>query len=246
MPRRVPVLAASAAQVGSSFASKLAPAGLGGMALNTRFLQRSGVDPPVAVSSVGLNTAAGIVTHIGLLLAFAVWAGRSAFGSIELPDPVVVLYGMAAVAVFALAAMAVPAVRAQLSTRFVPVLRRSVSGVGAVLRRPSKLAMLVGGSALVSIAYVTSLFFALEAFGGGLTFAQVGAIYLTASAVATAAPTPGGLGALEAAVIAGLVAAGLDDDVAVPAVFLYRLATFWLPILPGWLCFTWLQRQEYV
>jgi undecaprenyl-diphosphatase len=64
--------------------------------------------------------------------------------------------------------------------------------------------------------------------------------------VATAAPTPGGLGALEAALIAGLVAAGVDKEIAVPAVFLYRLATFWLPILPGYLCFHWLRNEEFI
>ena len=54
------------------------------------------------------------------------------------------------------------------------------------------------------------------------------------------------LGALEAAVIAGLVAAGVPNQVAVPAVFLYRLATFWVPLLPGWIAFHYLQRAEYV
>ena len=86
----------------------------------------------------------------------------------------------------------------------------------------------------------------VEAFGGGLPFATVGAVYLVGSAVAQAAPTPGGLGAVEAALIAGLVAAGLDNTVAVPAVFFYRLFTFWVPILPGWLCFQWLQRNDYL
>jgi undecaprenyl-diphosphatase len=74
----------------------------------------------------------------------------------------------------------------------------------------------------------------------------VGAIYLAGSAVATAAPTPGGVGALEAALIAGLVAAGMSHTIALPAVFLYRLATFWLPILPGWVCFSWLKRRNYL
>jgi uncharacterized membrane protein YbhN (UPF0104 family) len=32
----------------------------------------------------------------------------------------------------------------------------------------------------------------------------------------------------------------------VPAVFLCRLFTFWIPVLPGWLSFTWLQRNNYV
>jgi undecaprenyl-diphosphatase len=70
--------------------------------------------------------------------------------------------------------------------------------------------------------------------------------FLVGSAVSQAAPTPGGLGAVEAALVDGLVAARLDNSVAVPSVFLYRLFTFWIPVLPGWLSFTWLQRNVYV
>ena len=96
-------------------------------------------------------------------------------------------------------------------------------------------------------ASLVALFFSIAAFGGSdLSFAQVGAIYLAAAAVATVAPTPGGLGALEAAAIAGLVAAGLPNATAVPAVFLFRLGTFWIPILPGWISLTYLQRSQYV
>jgi glycosyltransferase 2 family protein len=74
--------------------------------------------------------------------------------------------------------------------------------------------------------------------------ATIGAVYLVGSAVATAAPTPGGIGAVEAALIAGLTAAGLDKAIAVPAVFLFRLATFWIPILPGWIALTAMERSD--
>jgi uncharacterized membrane protein YbhN (UPF0104 family) len=33
---------------------------------------------------------------------------------------------------------------------------------------------------------------------------------------------------------------------AVSAVLMFRLATFWLPVAPGWLCWRVLQRREYV
>jgi uncharacterized membrane protein YbhN (UPF0104 family) len=38
----------------------------------------------------------------------------------------------------------------------------------------------------------------------------------------------------------------MPGSVAVPSVFLIRLATFWLPILPGWASFTWLRRTEHI
>lgn len=246
VPVRLRTMPTYLAQVASSFASKLAPAGLGGMALNTRYLQRSGVETASAASAVGLNTVAGVLTHVLLLLTFAVWAGRDAFGSVRLPDPQVLLYGVVVVAVLAGIGFAIPAVREAVRERLVPQLRQSVASVASVLRRPTKVAMVLGGSAFVTLAYIGALYFSTRAFGADFSFAQVGAVYLVGAAIGTAAPTPGGLGALEAAVIAGLVAAGMDNTVAVPSVFLYRLATYWLPILPGWLCFTYLQRREVI
>ena len=128
-----------------------------------------------------------------------------------------------------------------------PILRRSLGGLTGTLRHPTKVALLLGGSAVVTFSFIVALFFSIEAFGGSdLSFAQVGSIYLVASAIATLAPTPGGLGALEAAAIAGLVAAGMPNDVAVPSVFLFRLATFWIPVVPGWIALTYLERAEYL
>ena len=52
-----------------------------------------------------------------------------------------------------------------------------------------------------------------------------------------------GSASVEAVLIAGLTAVGVDKEIAVPSVFLFRLATFWLPVLPGWLAFHHLTRR---
>jgi uncharacterized membrane protein YbhN (UPF0104 family) len=67
---------------------------------------------------------------------------------------------------------------------------------------------------------------------------------LAGDAVGAVAPTPGGLGAVEAALSAGVVTAGMAGASAVSAVLLFRLATFWLPVPSGWLALRWLQRQS--
>ncbi len=246
VPNRLSAGPLLAASLGSSFASKLAPAGLGGMALNVRFLQKQGVDRAVAVSGVGLDTIAGIAGHLSLIGIFIVWAGRDAFGSFSLPDPKWFIVGIGVTVALVLLSLAIGPVRRMIFEKLLPVLARAFDGVGSVLRRPVKVAMLLGGSILLTLAYLTTLYFSIQAFGGGLAFATIGAVFLVGSAVAQAAPTPGGLGAVEAALIGGLVAAGLDNSIAVPAVFLYRLFTFWLPVVPGWLSFTWLQRNDYL
>lgn len=246
VPNRLPTVPTFLAQFAASFTSKLAPAAVGGMALNVRYLQKAGVPSAIAATGIGLDALGGFVTHVILLALFLVWAGRSAFGTFHLPNPEALLAGAGVVLLLAIVVLAVPWVRHVLATKLVPILKRATHGVNVVLHSPTKLLLLLGGSTIVTVNYLTCLYFSVRAFGGDLRYAQVGAIYLAGAAVATAAPTPGGLGAIEAALIGGLVAAGLDNTVAVPAVFLYRLGTFWLPILPGWLSLAWLRRAKYV
>ena len=61
-----------------------------------------------------------------------------------------------------------------------------------------------------------------------------------------AAVRAGRLGAIEAALVAGLTGVGLSSGAAVSAVLTYRLATYWLPVAPGWICLGFLQRGDYV
>ena len=46
--------------------------------------------------------------------------------------------------------------------------------------------------------------------------------------------------------LAGLTGIGISSGPAVSAVLLYRLATYWLPVLPGWYSWRLLQRTGYV
>jgi glycosyltransferase 2 family protein len=99
---------------------------------------------------------------------------------------------------------------------------------------------------LITLAYIGGLAASVQAFGGGPGIILIGAVYLGAAAIAAAAPSPGGLGAIEAALVAGLTGVGMQAGPAVSAVLLYRLATYWLPVAPGWLSWRALVRREYV
>jgi glycosyltransferase 2 family protein len=125
----------------------------------------------------------------------------------------------------------------------VPALARGVSGLGELARQPGRLAPGLFGALLMTAAYSLALWLSVQAFRGDAPLAAVTVVYLAGNAIGSAAPTPGGVGAVEAALIAGLTAAGVPAASAVPAVLLFRVATFWLPALPGWWAFTSLQRS---
>jgi glycosyltransferase 2 family protein len=246
VPDRLPPWPTFVAQVGASFVNWVTPAKVGGLALGARFMERQGVHAAVAVTGAGINAAAGAVMHVALLAIFAVAVGVRGLGGVHTPSPRTLLWvGLGILAVSGLVA-AVPAGRRLVYRHVVPSLERAFHGIRKLAVHPGKLALLFGGSALVTLSYALGLVYCVEAFGGGLPVAAIVAAYLVGAAIAQAAPTPGGIGAVEAALIAALTAAGLDKETAVPAVFLFRLATFWLPILPGWLAFTWLQRTDRI
>lgn len=233
VPQRVPFLSSVMAQFAGTFINRITPVKVGGMATNVRFLQKNGVDTSVAVAGIGVSSVGTFIIHMSLLIMSAVFIGRNAGDFIELPSTNAVLVGLVVVFTLAGAVWFLPAGRKILKTKVWPVLKRSGQGVAQVATSPKAATMLFGGAFVMIMSYITALWFSLEAFGGGLSFVGIALVFLAGQALGQAAPTPGGIGATEAAMIAAMTALGLDASIAVPTVFLYRIATFWLPIVPG-------------
>jgi uncharacterized protein (TIRG00374 family) len=105
--------------------------------------------------------------------------------------------------------------------------------------------MTVGVSAnlLLTSCYVLALYAALLAVGAHPPVLATAAVFLAGNTVGSFAPTPGGLGAIEAVMTAGLTAIGIPAHEAVPSVLLFRVATFWLPIPAGWISYVILERK---
>lgn len=245
VPERVPFLRTAAAQVAGSFVKIVAPAAVGGVALNTRFLQRAGVRPGLAVASVGASQLFGLGCHILMLLSFGYLTGTEKTPSLS-PSRTVIA-GLLTVAVFILVVTSVPLLRKFVSTRVRSLFAGVVPRMLDVLQRPQKLVTGIGGMLLLTACFVMCLDASIRAFGNeettSLSLASVAVVFLAGNALGSAAPTPGGVGAVEATLTVGLIAVGLPKEVAAPAVLLYRLLTLWLPVLPGWLFFNHLTRK---
>jgi uncharacterized protein (TIRG00374 family) len=226
-----------------SFVNRVTPAKVGGMALNLRFLQKQGVETTVAAASVGLYQGVGLMVHLCLLAVFAVWAGKTVNFAKLLPSGTVILAVIAGILVVIGVAVGTPKLRRLFVSKVKPELGKIGANLRDLVRHPVRLVVMVSGSAILTLSYVGALWASIQAFGGGLPIAGIAVVFLAGASIASAAPTPGGIGAVEAALVAGLTALGLASTVAVPAVFLYRLATFWIPVLPGWAGFTVLQRR---
>jgi len=231
-------------QLAVAFSGLVAPSAIGNIALNLRYLQRAGVNPAVAGGSVGLAQLAQFSSYFVLLLLSSVLAGTGQRASFT--PPLAAVIGMIVVVALLLAGLAVPAGRRLIIGRFLPVIRRVVPRVVAIFQDPRKVVTLFSGALLLDLSFVAALTCATRAFGATPSIAAVAVVYFAGAIIGSAVPTPGGLGGVEAALSAGLVAVGLDVSVAVSSVLLFRLCTYWLPIPFGWASLTYLQRVNAI
>ncbi|HEX2903030.1 MAG TPA: flippase-like domain-containing protein [Jatrophihabitans sp.] len=231
-------------QVAAAFAGFVTPPSVGGLAINIRYLRKARVSITGAATSVGLSQVVNGVSHVLLLIGFAAATGASAPHSLPIPGWAFLAIGVLVAA--AALSLTVPAVRRWALGRLLPPLREAAPRLLALVTSPVKLAEGVFGALLLNACYIGALWFSVHAFAGDVRFSQVAVVYLAGAAIGSAAPTPGGLGAVEVALATGLAAAGMASSAAISAVLLFRLATFWLPVPAGWLAFQWLQRREAI
>jgi putative heme transporter len=101
------------------------------------------------------------------------------------------------------------------------------------VRNPSRGALAIGGAVGFWAANIAVLWASFEAFGGDVPFAvlvQGFFVGMTANLI----PSPaGGVGSVDAGMIGAFVLFGMPSEIVFPAVLMYRVIAFWLPIPPG-------------
>lgn len=102
-----------------------------------------------------------------------------------------------------------------------------------------------GWSALHRGADVACLGFACWAVGAEPSFAGLLLAFAAAKAVGSIPLAPGGLGFVDGALIATLTAAGATAPQALAAVFVYRIASYIMVALVGWIVFVVLFRNNH-
>ncbi len=233
-------------QVANTFAATTTPAGVGGLALSTRFLQKGGLSTARATAAVALQQSVQVIVHVILLILFSTMAGASADLSHFVPSSTI-LYLIAGLALGLIGAfLAVPKLRRWLSSSLRPKLQEVGDDLIKLAREPQRLALIVLGAAGTTLGAALALWASVEAFGGTTSFVTVTVVTMVGGTLASAAPTPGGVGAVEAALIGGLAAFGVPAAIGVPAVLLYRVLTCWLPVFIGWPVMRWLTKNDMI
>ena len=219
-------------------------------AVRVRFFQRQGYDAAAAVSAGAIATTAswtvkGLLFLIAIPFAAGTFQAPSGSGGHQAAVWVILAVILAAGIAAALIAL-MPRLRRLVSRRIRPHLVNIWANVKTIATEPHKIVYVLGGSTLAQLLVILALGTSLHAVGQHASIATLIAVNTFAGLIGGAVPIPGGLGVVEAGLIAGLTAAGIPQDQAVAAVLIQRFFTSYLPPVWGWATLAWMRRREYV
>jgi uncharacterized protein (TIRG00374 family) len=247
--RRLPAGRTILVQFAAAAANRVTPGGVGGMAVNARFLRTQ----KLSSGTVGAALSLSAMAHIGIATV-----GVLAMGPTITRLPIahsLVTARVGGLPVMVVALVAVPLIvwwlakaarsRLRIDERVSAAIHDASSALSSASRQPKRLALLLAATAGVKATNLLALLAATWAFDGDIADWRIAVVYLVGVPVAEAIPTPGGIGGVDAVLVAGLARVGTSTAGAViAAVIVFRLLTFWAPIVPGVISAGLLRRQH--
>lgn len=224
-------------QVASGFTNRLLPAGLGGIGLIAQYLRTQKHTTSEAVTVVGVDNIVGIIGHFMLFFVTVVLANVSSTA----------VHGPHISWIFVVASILVLAFFG-LQRHIREAIQKFFTSIGHDLKgywhHPIKLMLAFLSSLLLTVLYVGTLWACARGVGAALSFPKILVVFTAGSLLGNATPTPGGLVGVEAGLFGGFVAYGVSSGAALAAAILYRLLTYWLPIVPGVVAF-WIAQRKF-
>jgi uncharacterized membrane protein YbhN (UPF0104 family) len=230
-------------QFAGAFISKLLPQSVGSLTVNTYYLTAAGHTITQSASVMALNALTSSIGFGLIIIAAIIFGGSSMLGNIQHKDhnTLVIIGILIAVSIILWFVV---------HMRF---FKQKVSGFIASLwdnfktykEQPSKVLWGIVSNAAGSMTGITALYLCGHAVGLPITLPQVVLSYAFGSIAGNLVPTPGGLGGAEAGLYAGFVLAGYDESASFAAVMIYRMITYWMPIIPGYLFFRNLRKTTF-
>lgn len=230
-------------QLAGMFANRLLPAGVGGIGVNYAYLRKAKHTRNQAISVVTANNTMGMIGHILLVVTLLIFY-HSRVTNLQLPslDTEISLTGRLII----LGIIVSLVVLAYFWNKIKKELKSILVLLLSYRRHPARLFAALGTSMSLTMCNVLGLYFCALAVGIDISFVSILLVFTLGIALGTAVPTPGGLGGIEAGLVAGLVSFNVSTPDAVAAVLAYRLISYWLALAVGSLAFLFADRKAYL
>ena len=240
--KRLPYVQEFVIQLAAMFVNRLLPAGIGGIGANFEYLRRKGHNASEAASVVATNNVLGIIGHALLLLVtLTLTASHNVLPTTNLKHSlentlkitvVIIAVGIILTIIFSF-------------ERFRKAIKSVTKQLAEYRHRPLRITLALLTQIGLTLTNVLSLSFSALAVGIHLSFLVIFIIFTFGSGIRNITPTPGGIGGFEAGLVAGFVAYNIGGGRALAAVLLYRIVSYWLPLIAGAVAFVYAQQKHW-
>jgi uncharacterized membrane protein YbhN (UPF0104 family) len=220
-----------------SFLNHFLPFSIGGIGLITEYYRTFGQRRPRAIVMATIPIAVGSITTILMILVISpltLIEVANNFGAKYHPEMILIIIGIIVI----IAALASFFFWDKLKEAF----KEAMIGLKS-LSNIRQVAKVSGGSVVQTLFASLALYASIQAIHGHLGFVIVTTIFIGSLLISEVTPTPGGIGATEAVLVLGLTGAGLSAAQALSATLIFRFISFLLPLIPGVIAFTRLNRH---
>ncbi|MFZ1301153.1 MAG: lysylphosphatidylglycerol synthase transmembrane domain-containing protein [Candidatus Microsaccharimonas sp.] len=230
-------------QVAALFINKLLPQGVGTISLNIFYFIKSKHTANQATTIMAVNAAVSLVAYI-LLIIFALLFSDVSVNGLFTSNDVHINIGI--LGVLGIVALIITlATAGKLRKKIADAWKNFKLNVAHYKSRPKSLLINLVLNGIGTSVNVLTLMCCAQAIGVDISFADALIAYTFGNIAATVVPTPGGIGSAEMGIYSGLVIVGVDGSVAITITLLYRLISYWLSIIPGYLQFRNLRKTVF-
>ena len=234
-------------QMAYLFIGKLLPSSISAFVVNSFFLHKTGHSPSqtasvIAIKAVSSSIAFIILTTLAIILGLNNLkkldiSSKISTGNLDLA-PLLLILVVGGISLFWIL------LKMQKTRDFINKAIGNFWGQFKTYReRPWDVVFAVIYSLILTTLQMLTLWASAVALGMEVSFTQIFIVFTLGNTATMLVPTPGGVGAAEAGLYAGFTVLGFPASLSLAVVTLYRVITFWIPILPGFIFFVNLRKD---
>lgn len=240
--KRVRIMPTVLAQLAAAGPGRIIPGGLGHISIAAMHLSHEGIKLRKAILIIVANNIIGFIVHAAIIVGICMLYPEILIDLFEHVSLLSIATMVIATVVLATLFLWLSHIRSTRNT--IRRVNREWSTIFAhLLRHPQRIAELIIVAAIITFGHMTMLLVSGEAVSVHIQPTHALLALGFGVFVGGALPTPGGLGAVEAGVTTALIALGYKPADAASAAILFRVATYWVPLIPGIFAYTLLRRR---
>jgi uncharacterized protein (TIRG00374 family) len=244
-PERLNLFNTVLAHLAGAGPGRIIPGGIGNLSISALHLKKSGLSIEQSIGVVITNNIFGLLSNVFLLIGALIIRPETAQA---LSDSISSQQVFIALGVFFAIVVGVQWLMHARSTKkeVNKAARQWKKIFFNFISHPTRVAAVFAIG--VIIAVVHTFMIDLSAFALGVDMGLTDALIALSFGVIVGSifPTPGGVGGVEAGITAALIVLGYDAAAAASIAVLFRVATYWQPLVPGTLAYMYLRDKKLI